>query len=132
MLRYMLAPDICIYVLKRRPPHLREQFDRLADELSISTITLAELYYGVEKSARQAANRQAVEGFAARLEVLQFSASAAFHYGQVRAELERAGLPCGPYDMMIGAHARSEGLILVTNNLREFGRMPGVRVENWA
>ncbi len=129
---YMLDTDICIYVLKRRPPELREQFDRLAEELSISSVTLAELYYGAEKSSRQVANRHAVEEFAARLEVLPFSADAAVHYGRVRAELERAGRPCGPYDMMIGAHARSAGLTVVTNNLREFERMPGVHVENWA
>lgn len=67
----------------------------------------------------------------ARLEVLPFADKAAAHYGQVRAELERTGTPCGPHDMQIGAHARSEGLIVVTNNIREFVRMPGVRVENW-
>ena len=131
MLRYMLDTDISIYVIKRRPPEFRERFDRLAGELSISAVTLAELCYGAEKSSRQAANRQAVEEFAARLQVLPFSADAAVHYGEVRAELERAGRPCGPHDMMIGAHARSEGLTVVTNNLREFVRMPGVRAENW-
>ena len=131
MLRYMLDTNICIYVIKRQPSELRERFDRLAEELAISTVTLAELYYGAEKSSRQDANRQTVENFAARLEILQFSASAAIHYGQVRADLERARRVCGPYDMMIGAHARSEGLTVVTNNLREFARMPGVRVENW-
>lgn len=67
----------------------------------------------------------------ARLDVLPFGEKAARHYGQVRAELERAGTPCGPHDMQIGAHARSEGLIVVTNNIKEFVRMPGVRVENW-
>lgn len=132
MLRYMLDTDICIYIIKRRPPELRERFDRLAEELSISTITLAELYYGAEKSSQQTANRRVVADFASRLEVLQFSIDAAIHYGQVRAELERTGRPCGPHDMMIGAHARSEGLTLVTNNVREFGRMPGVHVENWS
>jgi tRNA(fMet)-specific endonuclease VapC len=68
----------------------------------------------------------------ARLDVLPFEAKATAHYGQVRAELERAGTPCGPHDMQIGGHARSEGLIVVTNNIREFNRMPGIRVENWA
>jgi len=67
----------------------------------------------------------------ARLDVLPFGDKAAAHYGQVRAELERAGAPCGPHDMQIGGHARSEGLIVVTNNMREFARMPGVRAENW-
>ena len=95
-------------------------------------ITLAELLYGAEKSARRSQNLRAVEEFGNRLEVLPFSDRAAAHYGQLRAQLERTGLPAGPYDMLIGAHARSEGLILVTNNTREFDRMPGLQMENWA
>jgi tRNA(fMet)-specific endonuclease VapC len=86
---------------------------------------------GAEKSARRVDNLTATEHFVARLDVLPFDAKAAAHYGQLRAELERAGTPCGPHDMQIGGHARSEGLIVVTNNPREFSRMPGVRVENW-
>lgn len=132
MLQYMLDTNICIYVIKNYPPKLRERFNRLAEQLSISSITLGELYYGAEKSARRLANLQAVEHFIARLEVLSFSPKAAAHYGQVRAELERAGTPVGPHDMLIGAHARAEGLIVVTNNAREFRRMPGLRVETWA
>lgn len=81
---------------------------------------------------RRVDNLTAIEHFVARLDVLPFAAKAAAHYGQVRAELERARTPCGPRDMQIGGHARSEGLIVVTNNLREFSRMPGIRVENWA
>jgi tRNA(fMet)-specific endonuclease VapC len=131
MLQYMLDTNICIYVIKNRPAELREQFDRLAEQICISTITLAELYFGVEKSSRRIQNLQAVEQFVARLEALPFSAEAAAHYGQLRAELERAGEPAGPHDMLIGAHARSAGLIIVTNNLREFERIPGLRVENW-
>lgn len=110
MLQYMLDTNICIYVIKNRPVRLREQFNRLAELICISAITLAELYYGVEKSSRRIQNLQAVEQFVARLEALPFSAEAAVHYGQVRAELERAGQPAGPYDMLIAAHARSEGL----------------------
>jgi len=131
MLAYMLDTNICIYVMKTYPPALREKFNALAEQLCISSITLGELYYGAEKSARRADNLTAIEHFAARLEVLPFASKAAAHYGQLRAELERAGTPCGPHDMQIGGHARSEGLILVTNNMREFRRMPGVRVENW-
>jgi tRNA(fMet)-specific endonuclease VapC len=131
MLQYMLDTNICIYVIKNRPAELREQFDRLAEQICISTITLAELNFGVEKSSRRIQNLQAVEQFVARLEALPFSAEAAAHYGQLRAELERAGEPAGPHDMLIGAHARSAGLIIVTNNLREFERIPGLRVENW-
>jgi tRNA(fMet)-specific endonuclease VapC len=83
------------------------------------------------KSRHVADNLTAIGHFVARLDVLPFEAKAAAHYGQVRAELERAGTPCGPHDMQIGGHARSEGLIIVTNNIREFSRMPGIRAENW-
>jgi tRNA(fMet)-specific endonuclease VapC len=131
MLAYMLDTDICIYVMKTYPPQLREKFNEVADQLCLSTITLGELHYGAEKSARRAQDLSALEQFAARLEILPFGEKAAAHYGQLRAELEKAGTPCGSHDMQIGGHARSEGLILVTNNLREFGRMPGLRTENW-
>jgi tRNA(fMet)-specific endonuclease VapC len=132
MLTYMLDTDICIYVMKNYPAELRERFDRLADQICISTITLGELHFGVEKSARPAENLEALEVFTARLQIVPFSAKAAAHFGQIRARLARLGTPAGGYDMLIGAHARSEGLILVTNNVREFQRMPGLTVENWA
>jgi tRNA(fMet)-specific endonuclease VapC len=131
MLTYMLDTNICIYIIKNYPQALREKFNALAEQLCISSITLGELHYGAEKSARRVDNLTAIQHFVARLEVLGFEAKAAAHYGQVRAELERAGVPCGPHDMQIGGHARSEGLIVVTNNMREFGRMPGIRAENW-
>jgi tRNA(fMet)-specific endonuclease VapC len=131
MLTHMLATNICIYVMKTYPPALREKFNALAEQLCMSSITLSELHYGAEKSARPSENLSAIENFVARLEVLHFGDKAAAHYGQVRAELERLGTPCGPHDMQIGAHARSEGLIVVTNNMKEFVRMPGLRVENW-
>jgi tRNA(fMet)-specific endonuclease VapC len=132
MLRYMLDTNICIYVIKNRPARLRARFNELADQLCISVITLAELIYGAEKSARAHENLTVVEQFRARLEVLPFSERAAGHYGQIWAELEQAGQPIGPHDMMIGSHARSEGLTVVTNNMREFQRLPGLRLENWA
>ncbi|MGF1611900.1 MAG: tRNA(fMet)-specific endonuclease VapC [Kiloniellales bacterium] len=131
MLAYMLDTNICIYVMRTYPPELRDKFNALAEQLCISSITLGELHYGAEKSARRAENLTAIEHFAARLEVLPFGDKAAAHYGQLRAELQRAGTPCGAHDMQIGGHARSEGLILVTNNMREFARMPGIRAENW-
>ncbi|CAM2842137.1 tRNA(fMet)-specific endonuclease VapC [Methylobacterium mesophilicum] len=131
MLTYMLDTNICIYVIKRHPAAIREKFNALAEQLCISSITLGELHYGAEKSVRRAENLTNITRFVARLEVLLFTDKAAAHYGQVRAELERAGTPCGIHDMQIGAHARSEGLIVVTNNMREFSRMPGVRSENW-
>ena len=132
MLRYMLDTNICIYVIKNRPEGLRERFNRLADQLCISAVTLAEIIYGAEKSARQIENIKVVEQFAARLDVLPFGERAATHYGQIRADLERAGHPIGLHDMMIGGHARSEGLTLVSNNVREFQHIEGLRIDNWA
>ena len=109
MLQYMLDTNICIYVIKNRPVGLREQFNRLAEQICISTITLAELYYGVEKSSRGVENLRVIEQFVDRLEALPFSAEAAAHYGQVRAELERAGQPAGgePARMPAGSRERS-------------------------
>lgn len=104
MLQYMLDTDICIYVIKSYPPKLRGRFNRLAEQLCISSITLAELHFGAEKSVRRLENLLAVEHFAARLDVLAFSAKAAVHYGQIRADLERGGTPAGPHDILIGAH----------------------------
>jgi tRNA(fMet)-specific endonuclease VapC len=131
MLRYMLDTNFCIYVIKNYPPELRERFNSLAEQLCVSSITIAELYYGAEKSARRLENLQAIGQFCARLDVLAFSAKAAAHFGEIRANIERLGTPVGLLDMLIGAHARAEGLIVVTNNAREFQRLPGLRVENW-
>lgn len=131
MLTHMLDTNICIYVIRDRPRNLLEQFNALADRICVSSIVLGALYFAVEKSQRRAENLNAVADFAARLEVLPFDAKAALHFGQLRWDLQRKGMLCGAYDMQIGAHARSEGLILVTNNKREFDRMPGLRTENW-
>jgi tRNA(fMet)-specific endonuclease VapC len=131
MLRYMLDTNICIHVIKNHPEELRLQFNELAEQLCISSITLAELHYGAEKSVRRTDNLLAIENFTARLDVLAFSPAAAAHYGQIRAALERIGRPSGPHDMLIGAHARSEALTVVTNNVREFERIPGLQVEDW-
>jgi tRNA(fMet)-specific endonuclease VapC len=132
MLKFMLDTNICIFTIKNKPAHVREHFIRQHGLMCISTVTLAELFYGVEKSANPARNLAEVEGFAARLEVLDFDGHAAAHTGQIRAELARTGTPIGPYDQMIAGHARSRGLIIVTNNRREFDRVPGLRVEDWS
>lgn len=131
MLKYMLDTNICIFTIKNKPQHVREVFKMHHGQLCISTVTLMELIYGAEKSSNQARNLVDVEGFAARLEVLKYDQDAAAHTGQLRAELAKAGMTIGPYDHMIAGHARSQGLILVTNNLREFNRVPGLRVEDW-
>jgi tRNA(fMet)-specific endonuclease VapC len=104
MLTYMLDTNICIYVMKNYPPDLREKFNSLAEQLCISSITLGELHYGAEKSVPRVENLTAIEHFVVCLEVLPFESKAAAHYGQVRAELERAGTPCGSHDMRIGGH----------------------------
>lgn len=132
MLKYMLDTCTCIYTIKNRPQEVREAFRRHHGQLSISTITLMELTKGAEKSTHPEANMEVIEGFAARLEILDFDRHAATHSGQILAELELRGEKIGAYDSQIAGHARSQGLIVVTNNLREFERVPGLRVENWA
>ncbi|WVT75886.1 tRNA(fMet)-specific endonuclease VapC (plasmid) [Sinorhizobium chiapasense] len=131
MLKYMLDTNICIFTVKNRPQPVREAFNRHHGQLCISSITLMELIYGAERSAMPEQNLSVIEGFSARLEVLNYDQAAASHTGQLRAELARAGTPIGPYDQLIAGHARSQGLILVTNNRREFDRVPGLRVEDW-
>ncbi|MEJ5863010.1 type II toxin-antitoxin system tRNA(fMet)-specific endonuclease VapC [Pseudomonas farsensis] len=131
MLKYMLDTNICIYTIKSKPQQVRDAFNRHHGQLAISTVTLMELVYGAEKSAAPARNLAVVEGFAARLEVLDYDQSGAAHTAQLRAELAKAGTPIGPYDQMIAGHARALGLVLVTNNLHEFQRVPGLRVEDW-
>ncbi|NRR33644.1 tRNA(fMet)-specific endonuclease VapC [Oxalobacteraceae bacterium] len=131
MLKFMLDTNTCIFTIKNKPANVREMFIRQHGLMCISTITLMELIYGVERSADPARNLAQVQGFAARLDVLEFDSNAAAHAGQIRAELASAGTPVGPYDLMIAGHARSRGLVIVTNNLREFERVPGLRVEDW-
>lgn len=128
---YLLDTDICIYAIKDRTESLRRKFNEKADGLCISAITLSELYYGVFKSARPDDNRKVVTSFAARLPVLPFDEVIARHAGDIRADLAKRGTPIGPYDVMIAATARSRGLILVSNNEREFSRVSGLRLENW-
>lgn len=132
MLKYMLDTNICIFTVKNRPAHMREVFNRHHGQMCISAVSLMELIYGAEKSASSERNLAVVEGFAARLDVLPYDEIAASHTGQLRAELAMSGTPIGPYDQMIAGHARSRGLIIVTNNRREFDRVPGLRVEDWA
>jgi len=131
MLKYMLDTNICIYVIKRRPLEVLQTFNQYAGLICISAITYAELCHGVEKSARPEQNRQAVEDFCSRLQILAYNEKAAQHYGEIRAELEQLGIPIGVNDLHISAHARSESLTLVTNNLREFERVAGLRLVNW-
>lgn len=131
MLRFMLDTNLCIRVLRDRPPELRARFNLEAESLCISTIVLTELLYGAEKSARPVENRREVERMAARMAVLPFDDAAAGHAAGIRVQLERLGLPIGGYDLLIAGHARSRGLAVITGNLREFSRVEGLRAEDW-
>ena len=132
MISYMLDTNICIYIINARPPSVLARFRReRLGSISISGVTAAELAFGVAKSG-SARNREALEMFLAPLEVLPFDASAIWHYGDLRAALERRGEPIGALDTMIAAHAMASNTILVTNNTREFARVAGLRLENWA
>lgn len=131
MLKYMLDTNIVIYVIKRRPIEVLAVFNSHAGQMCISSITLAELLHGVEKSSMIPKNLRKVEDFVSRLEVLQYENTAASHYGDIRADLEKKGTVIGVNDLHIAAHARSEGLILVSNNVHEFERVEGLRLENW-
>lgn len=131
MLKFILDTNIVIYVIKRRPIDVLETFNLHAGQMAISSITLAELFHGVEKSTRPEHNLRQVEDFISRLDVLDYDYKAAAHYGDIRSTLEKLGKTIGVNDLHIAGHARSEGLTLITNNLREFERVEALRVENW-
>lgn len=129
--RFLLDTNICIYLINRRPETVLQHFANLqAGEVAISSITGSELHYGVAKSG-SARNLLALEKFLAPLEVLPFDEAAMREYGTIRARLEKQGTPIGPMDMLIAAHALALDVVLVTNNLREFERVPGLRTMNW-
>lgn len=131
-MKVMLDTDICIYIIKRRPQSVLRRFDSFqVGDIGISTITLAELEYGAARSAQPKKNREALEQFVSPLYVAAFDRGATEAYGDIRAALERKGLPIGAMDMLIAAHAVSLRVNLVTNNEREFRRVLGLRVENW-
>lgn len=132
-MKYMLDTNICIYAIKHKPEAVIRRFlQHDPEEMCISAVTYGELMHGVEKSLAVEKNRLAISLFLSPITVLDFSARAAEEYGKIRAELERKGRPIGPMDMLIAGHARAERLILVTNNTREFCRVEGLLVEDWA
>ena len=132
MLRYLLDTNIVIYVIKQRPMSALQVFNEHAGNMAVSSITLAELLHGAEKSNAPARSLAVVEDFCSRLEVLAYGPKAAQHYGSIRSALEKRGQPIGVNDLHIAAHARSEGLTLVSNNLREFERVEALQLANWA
>ena len=129
---FMLDTNICIYIIKNHPPPVVQKMKQFSpSDLVISSITVCELEYGASKSVNPERNRQTLLKFLTPFEIRPFDEAAAFHYGEIRTHLERNGAPIGAMDMLIAAHARSVSLSLVTNNVREFERVPGLRAENW-
>lgn len=131
-MKYMLDTNICIYAIKHKPPEVIKNFLKHdPDHICVSSINYGELMHGVEKSQAVERNRVAITLFLSSISILPFDNYAAEEYGKVRAELERKGTPIGPMDMLIAGHARSERLILVTNNTREFVRIENLEIEDW-
>ena len=131
-MKLMLDTNVCIYLIKQRPASILERFTSHAvGDIGLSVITLAELEYGVTKSSRPARNREALEQFVSPLDVVSFDRHAAAAYGRLRTALEKKGQPIGSLDLLIAAHAVSLDVGLVTHNVKEFGKVPGVRIEDW-
>jgi tRNA(fMet)-specific endonuclease VapC len=132
-MQYLLDTNICIYVIKQKPPKVLARFQNLAlSDSGISSITVDELEYGVFKSQQQEKNRNALMQFLVPLEIVGFDQNAATIYGSIRSELETRGLVIGSMDMLIAAHAVSLGVTIVSNNVREFSRIANLSLENWA
>ncbi len=132
-MRYLIDTNICIYIMNKRPVDVIRKFKQFEPgEISISSITVSELQYGVEKSVQQKKNRLRLEEFMAPFRILPYDEFAAITYGTIRFQLEKQGHPIGPLDLLIAAHALSQKLILVTNNEKEFKRIKNLKVENWA
>ncbi len=131
-MKFMLDTNTCIALIKKRPQKILKRFRSLSiGDIGISIITLAELRYGVEKSQAVEKNRQALQEFLLPLEISDFDETSASAYGVLRTALEKVGKPIGPLDMQIGAHALSLDAVLVTNNIKEFQRIQGLKVVNW-
>jgi tRNA(fMet)-specific endonuclease VapC len=132
MLRYMLDTNILIYTVKNKPEAVRQHFEAHVGETCTSSVTAMEMLYGAHKSQSVRRNLDVIDALLSRLTVLDFDLTAAEHAGAIRASLASDGKPIGPYDTMIAGHTRSLGLVLVTNNVGEFRRVSGLRLENWA
>ena len=132
-MKYLLDTNICVFVIRQKSLLVLQRLrQHQAGDVGISTVTLAELRYGADKSNDPSKNHAALDAFLVPLETVEFNADAADEYGHVRSDLERRGLPIGPLDNMIAAHARSLGVTLVTNNLREFSSVTGLVLEDWS
>jgi tRNA(fMet)-specific endonuclease VapC len=133
LIKFLLDTNICIYLIKQRPPQVLDRFAALSfGDVGVSSITVTELQYGVRKSQYPERNRQALEQFLIPLIIADFDHDAAVAYGIIRAALERRSTPIGALDALIAAHARSLDVTLVTHNVREFARVPDLKIVNWA
>ena len=131
-MKYMLDTNTCIYIIKRKPQDVIKRFKKIEiSQVGISSITLSELLYGVSKSSKPEQNQLALTQFLAPLEILPYDDEAAQYYGNIRALLEKQGTPIGSLDLLIAAHALSRDCILVTNNEKEFNRIPNLQIVNW-
>ena len=132
MTRYMLDTDMCSYIIKERPASVNQHFKKLdMDNICISIVTYAELMYGVERSSSRRINHAVIKDFSRHLDIINWDVSAADQYAVLRTDLEAKGTPIGAMDMMIAAHSKSLNTILVTNNLKHFTKVAGLRIENW-
>ncbi len=132
-MKQMLDTNICIYLIKNQPPSILDRFaSQPVGDIGVSVITLAELEYGIAKSSRPARNRAALDQFVSPLEVATFDRPATASYGRLRALLEKKGQPIGSMDLLIAAHAMSLDVRLITHNVKEFGKVPGLQIEDWA
>ena len=132
MTRYLLDTNICIYLIKKHPPEVLARFQQIQiKQLHISTVTIFELYYGIEKNNSQQRNLRALENFIGPLTVVDFSFDAAKKAAQIRGQLRKLGTPIGAYDIQIAAIALSLNMTLLTNNTQEFGRVNGLKLDNW-
>ncbi len=131
-MEYLLDTNICIYIIKKKPEEVFKKFNSISfGNIGISSVTLSELQYGVEKSANPRKNQQALNEFLIPLEILPFDHNAAHAYGKIRANLEKAGSPIGCMDMLIAAHAFCLDVTLITNNEKEFRRINNLKIANW-
>ncbi|MFH2066648.1 MAG: type II toxin-antitoxin system VapC family toxin [Pseudomonadota bacterium] len=132
-MKYLLDTNMCIYIMNERPSDVIHKFKKIKiGEIGVSTITISELQYGIAKSKQREKNQIRLDEFIVPLEILPYDAAAAKTYGQIRHQLENIGKPIGPLDLLIAAHAMSQKLTIVTNNDKEFKRIPNLKVVNWA
>ncbi|GAB4548130.1 MAG: type II toxin-antitoxin system VapC family toxin [Pleurocapsa sp.] len=132
-MKFLLDTNICIYIIKQKPPEVLEKFNNYqVGDIGISSITVAELEFGVQKSQFLTKNHQALAQFLLPLQIADFDNAAAIVYGNIRAKLEKQGTPIGSLDTLIAAHALSLKVTLITNNVKEFSRVPNLKLDNWA